>query len=64
MGAGQFNYLAKAMLLSAVASIAITLLALPMGWGLPGVWWGFVALMSVRALTLSIRYYSRKSIFL
>ena len=64
MGAGQFNYLAKAMLLAALVSTAVTLLALPMGWGLPGVWWGFVALMSARALTLAIRYYSRKSIFL
>ncbi len=64
MGAGLFNYLAKAMVLAAVVSTAVTLLALPMGWGLPGVWWGFVALMSVRALTLAIRYYSPKSIFL
>jgi MATE family multidrug resistance protein len=64
MGAGQFNYLAKAMLLAGVVSAAVTLLALPLGWGLPGVWWGFVSLMAVRALTLSMRYYSPKSIFL
>jgi MATE family multidrug resistance protein len=58
MGAGYFRYLALAMLASAAASAVVTLLALPMGWGLAGVWWGFVTLMAVRALTLGIRYFS------
>ena len=63
MGAGQFNYLAKAMLLAGAGSTVVILLAIPLGWGLPGVWWGFVTLMAVRALTLSVRYYSRKGLF-
>jgi Na+-driven multidrug efflux pump len=29
-----------------------------MGWGLEGVWWGVVALMGARGLTLAFRYWN------
>jgi MATE family multidrug resistance protein len=56
MGAEDFRFLAVQMLLSAVAAAAVLLAVVPMGWGLPGVWWGIVALMGVRATTLGARY--------
>jgi MATE family multidrug resistance protein len=56
MGAEAFGYLAKAMLLSAGAAAVVLLLARPMGWGLPGVWWGITTLMAVRLVTLAIPY--------
>ncbi|MDP8959974.1 MAG: MATE family efflux transporter [Actinomycetota bacterium] len=58
MGAGDFPFLAKAMLLAAGAAGIVLLLVLPLGWGLVGVWWGMVTLMLVRALTLGARYFS------
>lgn len=60
MGAEEFRYLAVQMVLSAGVAAAILLLVVPMGWGLPGVWWGIVALMSVRAVTLGVRYAGRR----
>lgn len=54
MGAGEFRYLALQMLLSAAAAAAILLLVVPLGWGLAGVWWGIVALMGVRGVTLAL----------
>jgi len=56
MGAEAFGYLARAMLLSAGAAAVVLLLARPMGWGLPGVWWGITTLMAVRLLTLAVPY--------
>jgi len=56
MGAEDFRYLAGAMAASAAASAAVLLLVVPMGWGLPGVWWGIAALMLVRAATLAWRH--------
>lgn len=56
MGAEAFGYLAKAMLLSAGAAAVVLLLARPLGWGLPGVWWGITTLMAVRLVTLAIPY--------
>lgn len=56
MGAEDFRYLAIQMLLSALAAAAVLLLVVPMGWGLAGVWWGIVTLMSARGLTLAARY--------
>lgn len=57
MGHEDFGYLAKAMVISAVAGMGVLLLVIPMGWGLAGVWWGIVTLMSVRLATLAWRYY-------
>lgn len=56
MGAESFAYLAKAMLVSAVAAAAVLLLVQPMGWGLDGVWWGITTLMLVRVVTLAVPY--------
>ncbi len=59
MGAERFGYLAKAMLVSAGGAATVLLLVRPMGWGLPGVWWGIVALMLLRAATLAGPYLRR-----
>ncbi len=57
MGAEDFRYLALQMVLSAAAAATVLLLVVPMGWGLAGVWWGIVALMGARAVTLGARYW-------
>ena len=59
MGAEDFRYLAVQMVVSAAAAGTLLLLVVPMGWGVAGVWWGIVALMAGRALTLGVRYWSR-----
>ena len=56
MGAEDFRFLASQMLVAGLAAGAVLLLVLPMGWGLPGVWWGIVTLMGVRGVTLAWRY--------
>lgn len=56
MGAERFRFLAFQMVLSAGCAAIVILLAIPLGWGLPGVWWGIVALMVVRAVTLGVAY--------
>lgn len=56
LGAERFRFLALQMAVSAACASGVLLLVLPLGWGLAGVWWGIVALMAVRALTLAIRY--------
>jgi MATE family multidrug resistance protein len=60
MGAEDFGYLAKAMLVSAAGAAAILFLVQPMGWGLDGVWWGITALMGLRAITLAVPYVRRR----
>jgi MATE family multidrug resistance protein len=52
MGAAEFGYLAWAMVVSAVVAIGALALVVPLGWGLPGVWWGLGLLNVVRAGTL------------
>jgi MATE family multidrug resistance protein len=52
MGATDFSYLAKSVLVSAVAAVAVLLAVLPLDWGLAGVWWAVTVLMVGRALTL------------
>lgn len=56
MGAEEFTFLARAMLLSAIAAAALLLLVVPLGLGLMGVWWGMAVLMLARGLTLVLRY--------
>ena len=56
MGAERFRFLAAQMALSAACAATVLLLVLPMGWGLTGVWWGIVALMVARAVTLAVGY--------
>ncbi|MFC1531167.1 MATE family efflux transporter [Gemmatimonadota bacterium] len=56
MGAERFRFLAVQMAFSAACAATVLLLVLPMGWGLTGVWWGIVALMVARAVTLALGY--------
>jgi putative MATE family efflux protein len=56
MGLEAFRFLAVQMLLSAGVAVAVLLAVLPLGWGLEGVWWGIVAMMLMRAVTLGVRY--------
>jgi putative MATE family efflux protein len=56
IGAEDFPYLAKAMIVSALVSATMLILVNPLGWGLTGVWWAIIALMGVRLVTLGVRY--------
>jgi MATE family multidrug resistance protein len=60
MGAEDFRFLAVQMAFAALCAAAVLLLVLPLGWGLTGVWWGIVSLMTARAVTLAVRYRSPK----
>ncbi len=56
LGAGDVRYLAVAMVVAALGVfLPILLLTLHHGWGVRGVWWGIVALMAARLLTLGPR---------
>ncbi len=57
MGAQDFRFLAVQMLLSGAAAAVVLLAVVPMGWGLAGVWWGMLTLLTARALTLGARYW-------
>jgi len=57
MGFESFRFLAVQMAISALGAVAVLLLVVPLGWGLAGVWWGIVALMALRTLTLGGRYW-------
>ena len=63
MGAEDFAYLARAMVISAAAAVLVLLLVVPLGLGLAGVWWGIVALMGVRVVTLAVRYFGAGGMF-
>lgn len=52
MGAADFSYVAGAMVISMIAAVGMLLLVVPLGWGLPGVWWSIGVLTLVRAATL------------
>lgn len=56
IGAERFRFLASQMAFSAACAAVILFLVLPLGWGLTGVWWGIVALMLARAVTLAAAY--------
>jgi len=55
IGAGDFSFLAGAMAVSALLAGGVLALVLPFGWGLSGVWWGVVALLVTRLVTLAWR---------
>ncbi len=55
LGAGDFTYLAMAMVGAGVVGVAMLALVLPMGWGLAGVWWAITVVMAVRLFTLAWR---------
>ena len=52
LGAGDFTYLAMAMVGVGVIGVALLALVIPMGWGLGGVWWAITVVMAVRLFTL------------
>jgi putative MATE family efflux protein len=61
LGAGDTRYLAIAMAFSALGVfVPIALLALHLGWGVVGVWWGLNALMLARLATIGARFVSRR----
>ena len=57
IGYEAFNYIAAAMVISAVAGSAVLLLVQPLNLGYAGVWWGLTVFMLVRLLTLGWRYF-------
>jgi len=61
IGAGDFGFLAAAMVVSSGLSVVLLALVLPFGWGLPGVWWALIALMVGRILTLGWRRWGARS---
>jgi len=52
LGAGDFRFLAVAMLAVSVVGVGLLALVLPLGWGLPGIWWAIAGLMAGRIVTL------------
>ena len=56
IGAGDTRYLKWSMLAAAAVFVPLSLLALDQDWGIVGVWWGLLALMAVRLLTLGARF--------
>jgi Na+-driven multidrug efflux pump len=60
IGAGDTRFLMWGMLASAAVYVPIALLALPLGWGIVGVWWGLVALIGMRLLTCGARFAGRR----
>jgi MATE family multidrug resistance protein len=61
IGLGDFRFLARAMVLSALVAGSSLLMVVPLGLGLPGVWWGLVLFLGVRALTLGWRRWADRS---
>lgn len=62
-GAGDFAFLAGAMAGCAALAAGMMLLVLPLGLGLPGVWWAVMALTGLRLLTLWWRRVSPRGPF-
>jgi len=63
IGAGDFSFLAWAMVAASAVAIALLLLVLPLGWGLQGVWWALGGLLVARGLTLGWRRADRRGPF-
>lgn len=63
IGAGDFGFLAAAMVVSAAMAIGLLGLVLPLEWGLEGVWWSLGALLGLRGLTLAWRRAARQGPF-
>jgi len=64
LGAGETTYLAKSMIVSGAAYVAVAVTALLLHWGLAGVWSGFIVLMVVRDLTCGARFRGERWIVL
>ncbi|HSM01890.1 MAG TPA: MATE family efflux transporter [Acidimicrobiia bacterium] len=63
IGAGDFGFLAVAMVVASAVAIGLLVLVLPLGWGLVGVWWSLAALLAARAVTLGWRRVARAGPF-
>ena len=55
IGAEDARYLARSMALSALLAIPVIVAALPLGWGIRGIWAGLSLLMIARAATNGLR---------
>lgn len=58
IGAGDFGFLALAMVGASAVAVGLLALVLPLGWGLLGVWWSIAALLGARGLTLAWRRFA------
>ncbi len=56
IGASDTRFLARGMILSAAAAVPVVLAALPLDWGVRGIWLGLGVLMLVRAVTNGVRF--------
>jgi len=56
IGASDTRFLARGMILSAAAAVPVVLVALPLDWGVRGIWLGLGVLMLVRAITNGVRF--------
>lgn len=56
IGASDTRFLARGMILSAVAAVPVVVAALPLDWGVRGIWVGLGVLMLARALTNGVRF--------
>lgn len=61
IGLGDFRFLARAMVVSAIVAGGALALVVPFGLGLAGVWWGLLLFLAVRALTLGWRRWAARS---
>jgi len=56
IGAGDTRFLMWGMLAAAAVYVPVALLALALGWGIVGVWWGLAGLILVRLATCGVRF--------
>jgi putative MATE family efflux protein len=64
LGAGETTFLARSMIASGAAYVAVAVASLLLHWGLTGVWSGFIVLMIVRDLTCGARFRGERWIVL
>jgi len=61
IGAGDTRFLMWSMLFSSVfVFVPIALLSLHLDWGIAGVWWGLLALIAARLVTIGSRFVGRR----
>jgi MATE family multidrug resistance protein len=53
IGASAFRFLAGSMVVAAAAAVAVLLMVLPLGGGLPMVWWALTLLMFLRVAAMT-----------
>lgn len=56
MGAGDFRFLFASTALAALGGLVpVAVLAVLLGWGLTGIWYGMLVLMTIRLVTTLVR---------